>query len=483
VKASGERNGDVSGLADRLPPQNIEAEQGVLGSILLDNEVLHDIIPILKVDDFYRDAHQVIYRAIRDLYRDGYAIDAITLVEELQRRDQFKAIGGDEALGRILGSVPHPANAGYYAQIVRQKSKSRLLIEAANQTLSDAYRQDLTADELVEAAERRIFKIADEDATDATAPARAAVNAALDRISKRKTGPAGIGSGLPDLDDVTDGFQPEQLIIIAARPSMGKTAIALNMLEWISLTLGEPALLVSLEMNRVELGERMLCLRSNTPNWKLKRTDAIEPEEMRALIDAHDEWERSPLQIDDSPTRSTLQILANARRQKARIGLKILVVDYLQIITPGEGDSRQEKIAEISRDLKTIARELKIPVICMCQLNREVEKRADRRPVMADLRESGGIENDADLVLLLHRPEYYDASDKPGLAELIVAKNRNGETTKIDLKFLKELGRFECLPDRQQRIRDAGIPAANPGPNADDFIIPMPPAAPIDRPF
>ncbi len=440
---------DSSSLVDRLPPQNLEAEQGVLGSILLDNDVLHEIVTFLNIQDFYRDKHQILFQAILDLYDQGKAIDAITLADELSRRDQFQAVGGDETLAQILDTVPHAANGRYYAEIVRQKAIARQLIESANEILRDGYSNNYTAEELLEAAERKIFNIAEDQTKGDTVELKEVVLKAMDRIAARSESRhpvTGVATGFFELDDLTGGFQPEQLIILAARPSMGKTALALNICDHVGVILKTPALFVSLEMGQLELAERLLCARSRVDGHKLRTGQNFGAREMTLLGKGYDELRSSPLFIDDTPARNMLQITANARRLKMRQDLGMIVVDYIQLIdTEASRDSRQEQIARISRRLKTLARELHVPVIALSQLNRAVENREDRRPRMSDLRESGAIEQDADLVLLLHRPESYDPNDQPGIAELIVAKNRNGATGTVKLTFLKNITRFENL--------------------------------------
>ncbi len=454
-------NGPIGSLTDRLPPQNLEAEQGVLGSILLDNDVLHDVVPILKIEDFYRDSHQVLFRTIRDLYDQGRAIDSITLAEELTRLGVYQAVGGDDGLATILKSVPHAANAKYYAQIVRQKAISRELIEGANQILRDGYSNSFTSDELLEAAERRIFQIAEDQASGETVELRDVVTEAMDRIALRSESKhpiTGVATGLLELDDITGGFQPSQLIIVAARPSMGKTAIALNICEHVAVNLKKGVLFVSLEMGRLELAERLLCSRSRVDGHKLRTGQNLGTREMTLLGKGYAELQLAPMFIDETPARNMLQITANARRLKLRHDVGMIVVDYIQLVDGESGDgreSRQEQIAKISRRLKTLARELQVPVVALSQLNRAVENREDRRPRMADLRESGAIEQDADLVLLLHRPEYYDANDQPGVAELIIAKNRSGATGTVKMTFLKNFTRFENLSAVAEPI-DAG---------------------------
>jgi replicative DNA helicase len=448
-------------LGEHVPPQNLTAEEGVLGSILLDNDVLHELMGFLTADDFYRDAHQIVFRAIRDLYDLGKAVDAITLADELTRRDQFQAVGGEEFLAQLINGVPHSVNAMYYAQIVRQKSVSRKVIESAAEILHDGFSNNYTSDELLEAAERKIFAIAEDRTKGDTHELRDVVIEAMDRIIARSESRhpiTGVGTGFFDLDDITGGFQPEQLIILAARPSMGKTAMALNVCDHAAVELKSPVLFVSLEMGRLELAERLICARSRVDGHKLRTGQNMGTREISLLSKGYDELRTAPLFIDDTPARNMLQITANARRLKMRSNLGMIMVDYIQLIDSEESrDSRQEQIAKISRRLKALARELKVPVVALSQLNRGVENREDRRPRMADLRESGAIEQDADLVLLLHRPDYYDPNDQPGIAELIVAKNRNGATGSVKLTFLKNHTRFENLAN----IAEAPIGAAD----------------------
>jgi len=448
--------GSHEGSTDRLPPQNLDAERGVLGSIFLDNEVLHDIIPFLRPDDFYRDAHQHVYEVVRELYDAGKPVDTLTIAEELVRRAQYERLGGDELIESIINSVPHAANGLYYATIVREKAVLRQLIESATEIIKSSYANTQTAEQVLQEAERHVFRIAEEQATGDTVDLRDVVTDAMDRIALRSESRhpiTGVPSGLLDLDDITTGFQSEQLVVLAARPSMGKTAIALNICEHVALETRKAILFVSLEMGKHELAERFLCARSKVDGQKIRTGQNLGTREMMQLGNAYDELRTAPIFIDDTSTRNVLQITANARRVKLKQSktqepLGLVIVDYIQLIDAESGDgreNRQEQIAKISRRLKALARELKVPVLALSQLNRAVESREDRRPRMADLRESGAIEQDADLVLLLHRPEYYDPNDQPGIAELIVAKNRNGRTDSVKLSFLKKIMRFENL--------------------------------------
>src|SRR5262245_39454561 len=452
--------GDLPSLGDRLPPQNIEAERGVLGSVLLDNDTLHDVVTVVKVDDFYRDTHQIIYRAIRDLYDLGKAIDTVTLADELIRRDESTRVGGDETLREIVASVPFAANAKYYADIVRQKSISRRLIECANEILRDGYSNSFTATDLLEKAERRVFEIAGDEVQGDTVELLEVLEKAMEQIEQRaatKHAVTGVASGYFELDDITGGLQPRQLIVLAARPSMGKTALALNICDHAIVDLKVPVLFVSLEMGRLELAERLLCSRTRVDGHKLRTGQGLGTRELSLIGKGYGDLRTAPLFIDDTPARNMLQITANARRLKLRQQIGLIVVDYIQLVESEESrDSRQEQIAKISRRLKMLARELDVPVVALSQLNRAVENREDRKPRMADLRESGAIEQDADIVLLLHRPEYYDPNDQPGIAVVDVAKNRNGGTGTLKLTFLKSITRFENLANVADPI-DPGV--------------------------
>jgi len=450
-------NGRLNGVAEksrllddiRHPPQNIEAEMGVIGGILLDNEVVHELAGFLDADDLYRDDHQVIYRAIQELYANGKKIDVITLADELTRREQYKSIGGDDTIARIIESVPHAANALHYGQLVRQKSISRKLIEGANQLLRESYSGTFTAEQLLESAEQFVFAVGQHRQTGQPVHLRDILAGVMDRITARtQTGLVGISTGFRDLDDMVGGFTPGQFTIIAARPSMGKTALGLNIAERAAMQ-GVPTMFVSLEMSKEEIGERSLVGYSRIDGHKVRTGKGLSLEDLEALGSAREKLQNSPLTIDDAPSTTVAKIAAACRRHKAKHGLGLLVVDYIQLIEPGgdtaQGANRQEQVAAISRRLKALPRELKIPAIVLSQLNREGEKRQDKRPNISEIRESGAIEQDADLILLLHRPEYYNANDQPGTAELDVKKNRNGRTGLVKLTFLKHLARFEDL--------------------------------------
>jgi replicative DNA helicase len=440
---------DIGSLADRLPPQNLEAEKSLIGSVLWDNDILHDVVGMIGPDDFYRDTHQLIFAAIRDMYESRKGIDAVTLAEELEKRGQFEQVGGNEMLAEVTGIVPHAAHGKYYAEIVRQKSINRHLIEYATEIIHDGYSNEYTGEQLLEQAEKKIFSIAENQVRGDVVEIKDVLSQAMDRIMTRADTPhavPGISSGFADLDDITWGFEPGQLIILAGRPSMGKTALALNIAEHVAISLKVPVLFVSLEMGHMEIAERLLSSRSRVDGHDLRTGKGVGNEQALKLARAFNELSQGQMLIDDTPSRNMLQIGASARRLRHRQNVGLILVDYIQLIDAEDGrDSRQEQIAKISRQLKTLARELPVPVIALSQLNRAVESREDRRPRMADLRESGAIEQDADMVLLIHRPEYYDSNDQPGVAELIVAKNRNGRTGSAKLMFHKQFTRFDNL--------------------------------------
>ena len=439
---------DREGLADHLPPHNLEAERGVIAAAMLEPATLNETASVVSAGDFYREAHAVAWQAILGLYDRGQAVDAIGLADELARRGQYKAIGGDQALLEIVNSVPHAANALYHAQIVRQKATARQLIQACTDVIRDAYSNLHTAAELVASAEAKVFAISEAEATGATVDAGEVIADSFQAIDGRKEGRStGLMSGFGDLDYLTDGFKPGDLVILAARPSQGKTAMAMAIAQHVAEAAPGSVLFVSLEMSRGQLGERLLSSWANLGGDKLKRPWTMTDAERGRLGDAAAELRTLRLKIDDTPARTLSQIGANARRVKSRGGLSLVVVDYLGLIDGQrqKGENRQEEVARISRRLKSLARELAVPVLCLHQLNRQSETREDRRPRLADLRESGQIEQDADSVILIHRPEFYNPNDQPGIAEVYVAKNRNGPTGQVRLAFVGHCTRFDSL--------------------------------------
>jgi replicative DNA helicase len=432
---------------DRLPPQSREAERAVLGSMLRDNQVIGDVVQIVRGDSFYEDAHQKIFNATVSLYDRGHPIDLVTLAEELHQRNQVEDIGSYAYLNDLWNSTPTAANAEYYARIVRDRALVRNLIHASTEILRDAYDQAQPADEMLGNAERKILEVAEKGTIGQTTTLEEAINKAYERIDARHQGEqlsiSGLPTGYTDLDEITAGLQNSELVIVAARPSVGKTSYALNLVRNIAVDGGLPVFFVSLEQSRIELAERLLCCQARVDSHKLRKGN-LSRDDMDKLVEAGGLLREAKLFIDDQPGQGMLRIAANARRLKLRQGLKLVVIDYLQLIEPdNRRDPRQEQVAQISRRLKFLAKELDIPVIALAQVNRSSEDRQDHRPRLADLRESGSIEQDADTVMLLHRPDRYEPGQHEGIIEVIIGKQRNGPTGEITLAYIKQYMRFE----------------------------------------
>ena len=435
---------------DRLPPQSRDAERSVLGSMLRDNVVINDVLQILQTaESFYFDAHQKIFHAIKDTYNNGHPVDLVILTEVLKSRKQLEDVGGEDYLADLWVAAPTAANAEYYAKIVREKAIIRSLIHASTEILRDAYDQVQPAEELLGQAESKILDIAEKGVTSNTTTILDALNEAYTRIDQRmgRKDPnalSGIATGFVDLDALTAGFQNNELIIVAARPSVGKTAFSLNLVRHVVVEERLPVLFVSLEQSRIEIAERLLAAQARVDSHKLRKGH-LSGEDIGKLHEAGDVLRNANLFIDDSPAQGMLRIAANARRLKIRKpGIRLVVIDYLQLIEPeNRRDPRQEQVAQISRRLKHLARELEIPVIALAQVNRSSEDRQDHRPRLADLRESGSIEQDADTCLMLHRPGRFDGGQEDNIIEVIVAKQRNGPTGEITLAWVKNYMRFE----------------------------------------
>ncbi|HKB39087.1 MAG TPA: replicative DNA helicase, partial [Gemmataceae bacterium] len=388
------------GLEQRLPPQSREAERGVLGSLLRDNSVIGDVLQIIQHDDaFYQDAHQKIFRGVRTLYDKGQPVDLVLLADWLREQKFIEDIGGYGYLSELWDAAPTAANAEYYARIVRDRSLVRNLIHVSTEILRDSYDQTQSADELLESSERKILEVAQRGLTGQTMTLEEALSEAYDRIDARSSlgeqrSISGLSTGFLDLDEITAGLQNSEMIIIAARPSVGKTSFALNLVRNIVTRETASIFFVSLEQSRIELAERLLCSQARVDSHKL-RTGRLSGEDMQKLIEAGGVLRNTRLFIDDSPGQGMLRISANARRLKLRHDIKLVVIDYLQLIEPdNRRDPRQEQVAQISRRLKFLARELSIPVIALAQVNRASEDRQDHRPRLADLRESGCLAGD-----------------------------------------------------------------------------------------
>jgi replicative DNA helicase len=441
------------GGVERLPPFSREAERSVLGSMLRENSVIGDVVQILHNEShFYTDAHQKIFRGITSLYDKGHPVDLVTLAEWLNEQKYIEDAGGYPYLAELWEAAPTAANAEFYARIVRDKGLVRSLIHASTEILRDAYDQAQPADEMLEGAERKIFDIAEMGITGQAVTLQQALSETYERIDQRAgrehVSVSGLPTGFIDLDTITAGLQNSELILIAARPSVGKTSICLNLVRHIVVDAGQPVFFVSLEQSRIELTERLLCCQARVDSHKL-RTGHLNSEDMQKLIEAGDVLRQAKLFIDDTPGQGMLRIAANARRLKLRHGIKLVAIDYLQLIDPdNRKDSRQEQVATISRRLKFLARELKVPVLALAQLNRSSEDRTDHKPRLADLRESGSLEQDSDTVMLMHRPEAHEPGQREDIIELIIAKQRNGPTGIVTLVFRKQYMLFEnSAPD------------------------------------
>ncbi|MCG8449188.1 MAG: replicative DNA helicase [Pirellulales bacterium] len=435
---------------DRQLPRNLEAERAVLGSILLLPEVFDEVALLLRSPDFYDDANRIIYEHLLQMHDGGQQIDPMLLVERLRSADQYETIGGAAYLAEVGRQVPTAAHAEYYARIVAEKSVLRSLIHAGTDILHDAY--DPTADtrEMLSKAEEKVFGILESRSSGELQVISEVLQESLDRIDARMDHHhafGGLETGFDDFDQLTGGLQNSELTILAARPSMGKTALAMNIAEHATLRTNTPVLFVSLEMSALELGDRLLCSVAEVNGHRL-RNGTISADERRKLVQTAAEVSQAPLFIDDSASRTMTEISANARRLKRRENLGLVVIDYLQLIEPDNPrDPRQEQVAKIARRLKGLARELDIPVLCLAQLNRQVEATRDNKPALSHLRESGAIEQDADVVMFVHREEYYQTNEEDreavrGEADLMVRKQRNGPTGDIKLTWSHEFTRF-----------------------------------------
>ncbi len=444
----------VKELLDKVPPQNNEAEIAVLGSMLLDKDAIGRTIELLDETSFYKNAHGRIYSTIVSLYDKNKAIDVVTLVEELKKSGTLDDIGGSAYIASIVSSIPTSANIEHYARIVKEKAILRNLISTATQIVSESYDNITTIDDLLDKAERMIFDITANKVETTCASIKDVIKSSIetiDNLYRRKENITGIATGFHDFDVITAGLQKSDLIIIAGRPSMGKSAFVSCITEHVGIVEKKPIAFFSLEMSKNQLVQRMLCSHARVDSHKV-RTGFLSQSDWPKLVNAAGKLSSSPIFIDDTPSISALELRAKARRLKAQHDISLIVVDYLQLMQGPRGiENRQQEISEISRSLKALARELSVPLIAVSQLSRAVEQRSDRRPQLSDLRESGAIEQDADVVVLLLREEYYNPTDEnKGIAEVIVAKQRNGPVGTLKLAFINENTRFEDLARQEE---------------------------------
>ncbi|MFC5450619.1 replicative DNA helicase [Paenibacillus aestuarii] len=441
---------------DRVPPQNIEAEQAVLGAILIQSEALITAMERVTSDDFYRGSHQRIFEAIVELAEEQEPVDLITLTARLQDKQQLEEVGGVTYLSQLANAVPTAANIDYYAAIVEEKSMLRRLIRTATQIVSDGYANSEDVGAMLSDAEARILEISQRRTSSGFIGIRDVLMEVFERVEhlySHKGGSTGIPSGFVDLDKMTSGFQRSDLVILAARPSVGKTAFALNVAQNVGVRAKETVAIFSLEMGAAQLVTRMICAEANVDANRM-RTGYLEGDDWEKLTMAIGALSEANIFIDDTPTITVADIRAKCRRLQQEKGLGMILIDYLQLIAGrGKGDNRQQEVSEISRTLKQIARELNVPVIALSQLSRGVEQRQDKRPMMSDLRESGSIEQDADIVAFLYRDDYYDKeSEKKNIIEIIIAKQRNGPVGTVELAFLKQFNKFVNMDRSHQEV-------------------------------
>ena len=435
----------------KLPPQNVEAEQSVLGGILIENDAINKVTEIVTPDDFYRDAHRKIYNALINLTERDEPADLVTLTNELRKQNQLDSIGGASYIASLIDSVPTAANIEYYARIVKEKGILRKLIQTSTEIITQSYEDRSDVEIFIDEAERAIFEISERRIKPSFYPIREIVKQSfktIERLFERKELVTGVPSGFRELDQKTAGFQPSDLIIVAGRPSMGKTAFCLNVAQYAAIEKKTPIVIFSLEMSKEQLVIRMLCSEARVEGTKL-RTGFLSESDWPRLTLAAGNISEAPIFIDDTAALSVLELRAKARRLKAEHGLGMIVVDYLQLMKGRlRAESRQQEISEISRSLKALAKDLNVPVIAVSQLSRKTEERQGMRPQLSDLRESGAIEQDADLILFIYRDEVYNRSeDNPnrGKAEVIIGKQRNGPIGKVDLAFLDKYTTFKEL--------------------------------------
>ncbi|GJQ59344.1 MAG: replicative DNA helicase [Candidatus Scalindua sp. AMX11] len=437
-------------IQEKVQPYSMEAEISVLGSMLIDNETIGLVAQVLSEKSFYKTAHIHIYEAIINLYDKQRVVDLVILKDELFKRSLLDKVGGVEYLMELEESVPITANVEFYAKIVREKAIKRELIAATTNIQQKAYHESLESDELLDLAERSIFDITQQKLSHPTTKLYEILNNTFDRLEilhERESKLTGLSTGFYDLDDITSGLQDSELIIVAARPSMGKTSFTLNLAENVGANEKKATVIFSMEMAAQQVAQNMLCSHAKI-DAHLMRTGKLDDNQWSKLPLSMGVLSEAAIFIDETPGLSVLELRAKARRLKAQHDIQLIIIDYLQLMEGRGGESRQQEISVISRGLKALARELKIPVIAVSQLNRSVETREGHKPRISDLRESGSIEQDADVIMLLHRDDYYDPSKNPGMVELNVAKQRNGPVGKIALTFLRQFLRFEnCNTD------------------------------------
>ncbi|MBA2278430.1 MAG: replicative DNA helicase [Chloroflexia bacterium] len=435
-------------VVERLPPHNVDAEQSVIGSVLIDRDAIIRIASYVKPDDFYISANGRIYQAILDLYNRREPTDFITLSDELERKNLLDEIGGIGYLSSLLNTVPTAVHVEYYGRIVERTATLRRLIDAGTRIVGIGYRDDVPTEEALDSAERTLFQVSQRRTTQDFVSIAEVLDRFFDQIEylqQHRGDVVGVPTGFADLDQLTGGLQRSDLIVLAARPSMGKTALALGLAYGAAVQHGKTVGIFSLEMSAEQLVQRLLATETGVDSHRL-RLGQIDDSEWERISRALGRLAEAPIFIDDSANAGVMDVRSKARRLQAEHGLDMVIVDYLQLMTGRRSDNRVQEISEITRGLKGLARELNVPVIALSQLSRAVESRADHRPMLSDLRESGSIEQDADIVMFIFRDDKYDEnSEKKGIAEIIVAKHRNGPVGSINLRFFERTARFADL--------------------------------------
>jgi len=437
---------DYPAQLDRTPPQDQVAEQSVLGAMLMSKDAIADVVECVRGTDFYRPTHETIFDAVLDLYGRGEPADAVTVAAQLQRQGDLGRVGGAPYLHTLVSGVPIAANAGYYAEIVREKAILRRLVDAGTRIAQWGYSGEGDVDDVVDRAQAEVYGVTDKRTSEDYAPLSDIMEGTLDEIeaiSNRDGAMVGVPTGFADLDELTNGLHPGQMIIVAARPAMGKSTLGLDVARSASIKHGMASVIFSLEMSRNEITMRLLSAEARIALNSM-RNGHMNDDDWSRLARKMGEVSSAPLFIDDSPNMTMMEIRAKARRLKQRHDLRMIVVDYLQLMQSGKRvESRQLEVSEFSRQLKLLAKELEVPVVAISQLNRGAEQRTDRRPMLSDLRESGSLEQDADMVVLIHREDAYEReSTRPGEADLIVAKHRNGPTATVVVAFQGHYSRF-----------------------------------------
>ncbi|GAA3753307.1 replicative DNA helicase [Microbacterium kribbense] len=430
---------------ERTPPHDILAEQSTLGGMLLSKDAVADVIETLRGADFYMPKHELIFEAILTLYSHGEPTDVITVTDELIKTGDLQRAGGADYLHTLTSIVPTAANAGYYASIVSERALLRRLVEAGTRIVQMGYSGQGEALDLVNNAQAEIYSVTGLEASEDYVPLTMAVDAAVEEIeaAKGRDGQmTGIPTGFRELDELTNGLHGGQMIVVAARPAMGKSTLALDFARSAAIKHDMPTIFFSLEMGRSEIAMRLLSAEGAIPLQNMRK-GTLDQRDWTTVARTRGHINEKPLYIDDSPNMTLVEIRAKCRRLKQRVGLKMVIIDYLQLMTSGKRvESRQQEVSEFSRALKLLAKELQVPVVALSQLNRGSEQRQDKKPQVSDLRESGSIEQDADMVILLHRESVYDKDSRPGEADLIVAKHRNGPTATLEIAFQGHFSRF-----------------------------------------